>query len=160
MPSDGEGAMMASNERGPRAMSGTRAIKGLGEIALQVKDLEGMTQFYAEVVGLEVLRRFPHASFFRIADGVAGHTQVLALFDRYAEDGRRQTAAGRRPPPLDHLAFGIELADLVRERERLRGLGFEVSEAVHGWVGWRSLYVDDPEGNVVEWVCYDAAILD
>ena len=23
---------------------------------------------------------------------------------------------------------------------------------------WRSLYVDDPEGNTVEWVCYDKSV--
>jgi hypothetical protein len=23
---------------------------------------------------------------------------------------------------------------------------------------WRSLYVDDPEGNTVEWVCYDETV--
>jgi catechol 2,3-dioxygenase len=141
-------------------MSDERAIKGLGEVALQVGDLEGMTSFYGEVVGLELMRRFPHATFFRIAEGVAGHTQVLALFDRSGEDGYSPATRGRRTAPLDHIAFAIEPADLGAERERLRGLGHVVREAVHGWVGWRSLYIDDPEGNVVEWVCYDAATLD
>jgi catechol 2,3-dioxygenase-like lactoylglutathione lyase family enzyme len=60
----------------------TRRIKGLGEIALRVADLDAMQRFYQEVVGLELLRRFDHAAFFRIADGYGGHTQVLALFDR------------------------------------------------------------------------------
>jgi catechol 2,3-dioxygenase-like lactoylglutathione lyase family enzyme len=41
--------------------SPTRRIKGLGEIALRVADLDAMQRFYREVVGLELLRRFDHA---------------------------------------------------------------------------------------------------
>lgn len=141
-------------------MTTGRAIKGLGEIALQVADLDQMTGFYEEIVNLELLRRFRHSTFFRIADGVEGHTQILALFDRSAGDGASSYVPGRRTPPLDHLAFAIALDDFDRERKRLVDLGCEVSEAVHEWVGWRSLYVQDPEGNQVEWVCYDAAIFD
>jgi hypothetical protein len=33
-----------------------------------------------------------------------------------------------------------------------------VTAAEHAWVRWRSLYVDDPEGNTVEWVCYDVSV--
>jgi catechol-2,3-dioxygenase len=30
-----------------------------------------------------------------------------------------------------------------------------VITATHEWVHWRSLYVEDPDGNQVELVCYD-----
>lgn len=141
-------------------MEGKRSIKGLGEIALQVRDLDTMTDFYERVVNLELMRRFPAASFFRISAGVDGHTQVLALFDRRGVDGYQPYQPGFRTPPLDHLAFGISLADYDRERERLRNFGLDLTETTHGWVGWRSLYVQDPEGNQVEWVCYDETVLD
>jgi catechol-2,3-dioxygenase len=140
------------------AMAARRVIQGLGEIALQVQDLDLMTAFYTEVVNLELLRRFERSSFFRIADGVAGHTQVLALFDR-DNDGPSEAPPQFRRPPLDHIAFAISLDDLASERERLKALECDVSEAFHAWVGWRSLYIADPEGNQVEWVCYDAAAL-
>ena len=32
-----------------------RAVKALGEIALRVKDLASMQQFYEEVIGLELM---------------------------------------------------------------------------------------------------------
>jgi catechol 2,3-dioxygenase-like lactoylglutathione lyase family enzyme len=140
-------------------MNATHAIKGLGEIALQVEDLDEMQAFYRDAVGLELLRRFPTSAFFRIADGVAGHTQVLALFDRRGDPEYRPVQPGSRTPPLDHIAFGIDLADFEAERARLEGLGQDVRVATHAWVGWRSLYVNDPEGNVVEWVCFDPAVL-
>jgi hypothetical protein len=28
----------------------------------------------------------------------------------------------------------------------------------HPWIGWRSIYIADPEGNVVEFVCYDQGV--
>ena len=141
-------------------MASERAIKGLGEIALQVKDLEAMTRFYEEVVNLELMANLGKAVFFRIADGIDGHTQVLALFDRSGVEGYPNFEPGRRTPPLDHIAFGISAADFEPERERLEGLGCDISLSIHGWVGWRSLYVQDPEGNQVEWVCYEPELLD
>ena len=134
----------------------TGRIMGLGEIALRVADLDAMQRFYQEVVGLELLRRFDHAAFFRIADGYGGHTQVLALFDRSGEAGYRGLDPGRTT--VDHLAFEIAEGDYEVEKARLEGLGVRVTTAEHAWVHWRSLYVDDPEGNTVEWVCYDETV--
>jgi len=135
-----------------------RVIRGLGEVALRVSDLDAMQAFYQDVIGLELLRRFEKAAFFRLAEGFGGHTQVLALFDRSADRG----FVGLNPATttVDHLAFEIELADFGRERQRLAELGMAVTTAEHGWVHWRSLYVDDPEGNTVELVCYDPGVVE
>lgn len=124
------------------------AIRALGEVALRVNDLDQMQKFYRDVIGLELMKRFPHAAFFRIADGHAGHTAVLALFDRDAPVEQARS-------PVDHIAFTIELADYEPEKRRLEALGVAVTTATHDWVHWRSLYVDDPQGNTVELVCYD-----
>jgi catechol-2,3-dioxygenase len=135
-----------------------RVIRGLGEVALRVRDLDRMQDFYQNVIGLELLRRFDRAAFFRLAEGFGGHTQVLALFDRASDAGY----AGLNPATttVDHLAFEIELADFERERRRLADQGLAVTTAQHGWVHWRSLYVDDPEGNMVELVCYDPSVVE
>jgi catechol 2,3-dioxygenase len=134
----------------------TRRIKGLGEIALRVADLDAMQQFYQEVVGLELMRRVDDAVFFRVADGYGGHTQILALFDCSAQTGYRGLDPERTT--VDHIAFEIDLADFEAEKARLEGLGVMVTTAEHAWVRWRSIYVDDPEGNTVEWVRYDESI--
>jgi len=57
----------------------TRPIRGLGEIALRVDNLDWMQEFYSNVVGLELMKRFPHAAFFRIAESHGGHTQILEM---------------------------------------------------------------------------------
>jgi len=87
---------------------------GLGEIALRVADLDAMQRFYAEVLGLELIRRFPNSAFFRIAPGIAGHTQILALFDRGESDSPTPEHS-----PLDHLAFAIGQDDYEPEKTRL-----------------------------------------
>ncbi len=126
------------------------AVRDLGEIALRVGDLDAMQRFYEDVIGLELMKRFEHAAFFKLADGHAGHTRVLALFCRKAAlDGAKTT--------LDHMAFNIARADYEAEKARLEALGLAVRTAYHDWVQWRSLYVDDPEGNTVELVCYEGS---
>ena len=137
-------------------MTAPRAIRGLGEIALRVADLDRMQAFYEGVIGLELLRRFPQSAFFRIADGVAGHTQILALFDRAAEPGYQGLSSAHTT--VDHLAFTIALEDYAAEKARLEAAGLRVDTAEHAWVHWRSLYVSDPEGNRVELVCFDPSV--
>ena len=131
-------------------------VRGLGEIALRVNNLDAMQKFYEEVIGLPLMTRFPNAAFFKIADGYGGHTQVLALFDRSGNPGSRGIDAATST--IDHIAFEIPLSDFENELKRLRALGLEVETAKHAWVHWRSLYVTDPEGNQVELVCYDSGV--
>jgi catechol-2,3-dioxygenase len=133
-----------------------RPIKALGEIALRVSDLDTVQKFYEETIGLELMKRFPNAAFFRIAEGFGGHTQVLALFDRSAEEGYR--GLSREKSTIDHIAFEIPLEDFTAEKQRLEQRGLRVETAEHAWVHWRSLYVNDPEGNEVELVCYDESV--
>ena len=84
------------------------------------------------------------------------HTQVLALFDRSKSAGYRRTDAATST--IDHIAFEIPLADFADEKKRLEALGLQVETAEHTWVHWRSLYVNDPEGNQVELVCHDGSV--
>jgi len=126
----------------------TTAVKALGELALRVNDLDKSQSFYEDVVGLELMKRFEHSAFFRIAEGYAGHTSILALFDRKVPVAQVGTT-------IDHIAFTIALEDYDAEKQRLEGLGLSVNTATHEWVHWRSIYVEDPDGNEVELVCYD-----
>jgi catechol-2,3-dioxygenase len=134
----------------------TGKIKALGEIALRVNDLDAMQAFYQDVIGLELMRRFPDSAFFKIANGYGGHTQILALFDRRNQSGYSGLSAAKTT--VDHLAFAIAREDFDSERVRLETLGCKLKFADHDWVHWRSLYVHDPEGNNVELVCYDPTV--
>jgi catechol-2,3-dioxygenase len=132
------------------------SVRGLGEIALRVNNLDAMQKFYEEVIGLPLMTRVPNCAFFKIADGYGGHTQVLALFDHSQSPGYRGTEAATST--IDHIAFEIPLDDFAGERKRLDALGLQVETAERAWVHWRSLYVTDPESNQVELVCYDGTV--
>jgi catechol-2,3-dioxygenase len=132
------------------------SVRGLGEIALRVSNLDAMQKFYEEVIGLPLMNRDSNSAFFKIAEGYGGHTQVLALFDRSESPGYRGTEAATST--IDHIAFEIPLVEFADELTRLKGLGLQVENAEHAWMHWRSLYVNDPEDNRVELVCYDASV--
>jgi catechol 2,3-dioxygenase len=38
--------------------------------------------------------------------------------------------------------------------------GLNPTTQTHGWIGWRSIYISDPDENIVEFVCYDRSTLD
>ena len=132
------------------------SVRGLGEIALRINNLDAMQKFYEEVIGLPLMARDSNSAFFKIAEGYGGHTQVLALFDRSLTPGYRGSDAATST--IDHIAFEIPLADFAGELARLRDSGLQVETTEHAWVHWRSLYVSDPEGNQVEMVCYDPSV--
>lgn len=135
----------------------TRHIKALGEVSIRVKDLDAMHKFYEEVVGLAVLRRDDSFVFFKIAEGYVGHPQVLALFDAtnrgFLETKSVQLSSDQST--LHHIALNIALEDYDEEKKRLESLGVKVRATEHAWLHVRSLYFADPEGNLLEFVCYD-----
>lgn len=128
-----------------------RRVKGLGEVSIQVRDLDAMQKFYEEVVGLEVLRWDESFVFFKIAEGYGGHSQNLALFEA-------SNTLNPQESTLHHIALNIALEDFESERMRLEGLGLKVNATVHEWLHVRSLYFYDPEGNHLELVAYDETV--
>lgn len=120
----------------------------LGELALRVNDVAAMRSFYSDVVGLEVWRDFDNYVFFKISEGVEGHPQVLVLFDRGVEVGPKAST-------LDHLAFVINPDEYDKRWRQLEDLGLQVTPKEFSFFHWRALFISDPEGNTVEFVCYD-----
>lgn len=132
-------------------MVGAASVRLLGEVALRVNDLPTMRAFYRDVVGLEVWRDEDGFVFFRVAEGVEGHPQALVLFDRDVDVSRERST-------LDHLAFVIDLEDHDARRAQLEQMGLQVSPKEFPFFHWRSLFVRDPEGNTVEFVCHDPSV--
>ena len=136
-------------------------IKALGETVIRVRDLQRVTDFYTTVIGLDVLRTFEGITFLHIANGYGGHTQIIGLFHESLPAAFKDVERGQvsiSHTSLHHFAFEIDKADYEAELERLKDLGTEVTTAVHPWCHWRSIYVKDPEGNIVELVCYDETV--
>ena len=133
-----------------------RRIKGLAEVSILVKNLDIMQKFYEEVIGLDVIGREEDYVFFRIADGYGGHSQNLALFAATNPGFLENKSTDLTT--LHHIALNIALEDYDTEKTRLEGLGLTVDATEHEWLHVRSLYFHDPEGNTLEFVCYDASV--
>jgi len=135
-------------------------IKAIGETVLRVRDLERVKRFYTDVIGLEILREFEGITFLRVAAGHGGHTQIVGLFEESLPDpfGERRSSVDATATSLHHFALEIDRSDYESELRRLEDLDAEVTTFEHKWCHWRSIYVKDPEGNVVELVCFDESV--
>jgi catechol 2,3-dioxygenase len=144
MPRDSAGSREASDDFAPR-------VAMLGELALRVNDLATMRNFYRDVVGLHVWHDGEDYVFFRVAEGVPGHPQVLVLFARGVEVQATTST-------LDHLAFVIDRDEYDARRRQLERVGYRVTQKEFPFFHWRALFVSDPEGNTVEFVCHDPGV--
>ena len=136
-------------------------IRALGETVLRVKDLERVKRFYADIIGLDILREFEGIAFLAVAAGHGGHTQIIGLFHESMPvpfPGDPREPVRLEATSLHHFALEIDKADFQAELARLQALGVEVTTFEHRWCRWRSIYLRDPEGNILELVCYDDAI--
>ncbi len=138
-------------------------VRALGEIAIRCRDLDRMTAFYRDIIGLEVIEGgySDGIVFFRIAEGFGGHTAVLALFRHDAGKDDPQPhglALGGGQSSLHHLALTVERAEQDRAVEWYRHNGLDYTIQTFAWIGWRGVFTTDPEGNTVELVAYDSDI--
>src|SRR5262245_60873335 len=74
----------------------------------------------------------------------------------FAED--RRESIRLEQTSLHHFALEIDKGDFEGERERLRNLGVDVTTAYHGWYHCHTIYVTDPDGTILELVCFDESI--
>jgi catechol 2,3-dioxygenase-like lactoylglutathione lyase family enzyme len=124
-------------------------VTGVSELVLEVVDLEAAERFYAGVLGLPVVDRWPGREVIWV---MAGDRTRIGLW-------RPQVGlAGGRGGIHVHYAMHIAADDFEPARERLRSHGYEpeVISFERGGMG-RALYVDDPDGNVVELWTWDVA---
>ncbi|PWW04434.1 glyoxalase/bleomycin resistance protein/dioxygenase superfamily protein [Hoeflea marina] len=140
---------MTDNTQSPAPARGF-AVLGLGEIAIRCNDLASMTAFYRDIIGLDIFSDRGGIVFFRLDNGVAGHTAVLALFDRERNPDR----PGPLTPSstLHHLALTVAADRQGAACSWFDRNGITWHAEDFGWVGWRGIFVRDPEGNTVELV--------
>lgn len=142
--------------------------RALGEIAIRCADMGSMVAYYEDVIGLERLSGDHNSAitFFRIAEGFEGHTQVLALF-HYASAPRPGLHPSGADKPttgagssLHHIALSLPFAEQEAVMRWYDKIGQPYRVEQFGWIGWRGIFTEDPEGNTVELVAYDPSMLD
>ena len=125
-------------------------IREIDHLVLRVVDLERMLHFYCETLGCTVARRQDDLGLVQLRAG-------RSLIDLVPVGGRLGSAGGAAPGRegrnLDHFCVRVEPFDEDAIRAHLRTFGVEAGAVAtrHGAEGdGPSLYVSDPEGNVVE----------
>jgi catechol-2,3-dioxygenase len=112
---------------------------GFAELTLETRDLARLERFYVDAFGLAVLTREDDRVWL-----AAGPAARLGLWT----PGKKEF--GDRGGRHVHFAFSAAPGrlDALVERLRAHGVAVRGPEAHDG--GDRSVYVEDPEGNVVE----------
>lgn len=131
-------------------MQGVIALREIDHLVLRVVDLEAMLGFYCGVLGCTVERRQEEIGLIQLRAG-------RSLLDLVPVDGKLGRAGGAAPcregRNLDHFCFRVDPFDEAAIRSHLVAHGVEAgpTEQRFGAEGrGASIYVTDPEGNVVE----------
>lgn len=125
-------------------------LLALDHVVLRVADLERSRAFYCGVLGCTFEK-------WQEAFGLLQLRAGTSLIDLVSLDGRLGraggAAAGREGRNVDHFCLRIEPFDGTALRAHLAAHGVEAGEVVerYGAEGsGPSLYISDPDGNVVE----------
>jgi catechol-2,3-dioxygenase len=126
------------------------ALRGLDHIVLRVVDLDRMRSFYTQVLGCTEEHDQAEIGLYQLR---AGH----ALIDLVTIDGKLGAMGGAAPGAegrnLDHFALALDRFDDAAIRAHLaqHGVAIEQAGPRYGAEGeGPSIYISDPEGNIVE----------
>ena len=125
-------------------------IQGIDHIVLRVADLDRMLAFYRDALGCHIERRKDDIGLIQLRAGSA----MIDLVPVDSELGRQGgVAPGAEGRNLDHFCLRIDPFDADSIRDHLAGFGIEAGpvKSRYGAAGLGpSIYIEDPEGNVVE----------
>jgi glyoxylase I family protein len=133
-------------EKTSASQTGAIHVTGLDHLVLRVADLDRAIRFYEDVLGCHVERRLDEPKLVQLRAGAS----MIDLVPRGGESRSEDAAAGRN---LDHFAVRISTFDFPALAAHLRQHGVAVGEVRrrYGAEGYgSSLYITDPDGNVVE----------
>jgi len=134
-------------------------VKSIGEIAIRVKNMDRMVDFYVELLGFELRRRFENdVAAIKLADGYHNQIHTLTLFNENLPGNFKKynwPGLDNKFTNLHHFALTIVADDYDEFIHLLNEKNIPYDTATHRWTGWKGIYLQDPELNILEFVCYD-----
>jgi glyoxylase I family protein len=125
-------------------------LLGIDHLVLRARDAERLVRFYCDVLGCAVEKRQEKLGLVQLRAGSA----LIDIVGIDGELGRMGGAPpGREGRNLDHFALRIERLEPKALRAHLARHGVDMGEvkARYGAAGeGPSVYIEDPEGNVIE----------
>lgn len=123
-------------------------LVGIGHVALKVSDVERSLAFYRDRLGFAEMMRLHRDDgslwlvYLRVTD-----TQFVEIFP----EGEGDRAPGRERTAINH--FCLECNDLEATAAALRAAGLTLTvEPKMGADGNRQCWIDDPDGNRIEFM--------
>lgn len=125
-------------------------VVGIAEIVLWTEDKQRALAFYRDLLGLEVISppTLPNV-FLKVSEGRAGIPQMLVLVPKSEEIMAKPSGY-----QLNHLAFELPQDAFDAQHAALLAAGFQPRDGKHPVFASRTMYIDDPDGNEVEFICH------
>ncbi len=131
-------------------MSAPFSIVGIDHVVIRAKDIGTMLDFYQRILGCTMERSIESIGLFQLRAG----RSLIDLVDVDGELGRKGGAApGPDAHNMDHLCIRVDPWDAEAIHAYLKGADVDAGpvETRNGAEGeGPSIYLDDPEGNMVE----------
>ena len=137
-------------------------IVGLHHVAVSTPDLETAIDFYAGVLGAEVVQQSGWDGDFPLADKAIGlknsaaKMAMIRLGNAYIELWQYENPAPKTKdknyPPSDHgiAHFCLQVKDIQAEYDRLTAAGMTFVGPPQDFGGSWAVYGRDPFGNIIE----------
>ena len=129
-------------------------IVGISEIVLWTADKEEALHFYRDLLGLAVISPPTLQNvFLKVGDGQAGIPQMIVLVPKSDEVKAKPTGY-----QLNHMAFELPAEMFDAQREAFIAARYKPRDGKHPVLASRTMYIDDPDGNEVEFICEALAV--
>lgn len=141
-------------------------VKRLGHVAVTVSDMDAAVAFWSTALELPLRGRgvVRHAHLDRItglpdteiewAEITVPGGSLIELFRYVRPEGSGAAAAAPNDPGAAHICLEVEGLDAVVARLSAAGFRARSPEPVRiptgDWVGWRDVYVESPDGVILE----------
>jgi len=126
-----------------------KQVVGISEIVLWTGDKERALRFYRDLIGLEIISPPTLLNvFLKVGEGKAGIPQMVVLVPKTEEVKARPSGY-----QLHHMALELPEDAFEAQHAALVAAGYQPRDGKHPVLASRTMYVDDPDGNEVEFIC-------